>query len=231
MNDALAAVGIDGCRAGWVAASWDSDGTLCFTVCPDFSAVLSIWPGERIAIDIPIGLPDTGSRDCDSLARALLGPRRNSVFPAPLRCMLTAATHAQACAAGRAVHGKGLSIEAFNILGKIREVDYLMTPDLRGRVVEMHPELGFWALNGRCPLPVSKKSIEGRERRLALLRPRFPAIEERVTQFRAPGVAMDDLLDACAALLTARRLVAGDAERLPASPPVDSHGLRMEIWY
>ena len=38
-----------------------------------------------LAIDIPIGIPEAGARPADREARALLGPRRNSVFPAPVR--------------------------------------------------------------------------------------------------------------------------------------------------
>jgi predicted RNase H-like nuclease len=45
----------------------------------------------------------------------------------------------------------------------------------------------------------------------------------------ARPAAPDDLLDAVAAAWTARRLVEGVAERLPAEPAVDRRGLRMEI--
>ena len=38
------------------------------------------------SIDIPIGLTDSGPRQCDIQARRLLGARRGtSVFPAPIR--------------------------------------------------------------------------------------------------------------------------------------------------
>lgn len=42
-------------------------------------------------IDVPIGLPEAGPRTCDLEARRLLrAPRASSVFPAPLRSMLSA---------------------------------------------------------------------------------------------------------------------------------------------
>ncbi|MEJ2061235.1 MAG: DUF429 domain-containing protein [Gammaproteobacteria bacterium] len=45
-------------------------------------------------------------------------------------------------------------------------------------------------------------------------------------------MAYDDILDACALALTARRVHLGKAQRLPDNaPPIDAHGLRMEIWY
>jgi len=43
-------------------------------------------------IDIPIGLPESEPRWCDVEARSMIGPRRSSVFPAPLRGLLGAAT-------------------------------------------------------------------------------------------------------------------------------------------
>jgi predicted RNase H-like nuclease len=41
--------------------------------------------------------------------------------------------------------------------------------------------------------------------------------------------ANDDLLDAFAACWSAERVLAGRARTLPAMPPMDEHGLRMEI--
>ena len=43
------------------------------------------------------------------------------------------------------------------------------------------------------------------------------------------GFAHDDLLDAFATLWTAQRLLTGDAMIIPAHPPRDARGLRMEI--
>ena len=39
----------------------------------------------------------------------------------------------------------------------------------------------------------------------------------------------DDLMDAFAALWTAERVIGGNALVVPANPPVDEFGLRMEI--
>ena len=104
-------------------------------------------------IDIPIGLPDSGSRRCDIEARKMIGERRSSVFPAPVRGLLGAATYEEAVARSRAIHGKSLSKQAFAILPKIEEVDRLMTPERQCHLVEVHPEACFTVLG------VSRKTI------------------------------------------------------------------------
>jgi len=43
-------------------------------------------------------------------------------------------------------------------------------------------------------------------------------------------VGHDDIADAFAALWTAERKLLGQAIPIPANPPVDQLGLRMEIW-
>lgn len=163
----LRLIGVDGCRAGWVVAT--SDLALRqpeFRIVPHFQALLDGLQGVRalIAVDIPIGLPcgrprDDGTRLADSAARAFLGGRRGtSVFSAPSRPTLAAESYRAACnlesrARGR---GKGLSQQAFNIIGKIREVDEAVLPrhqepldeTARVWVREAHAEVIFAALNG-----------------------------------------------------------------------------------
>ena len=99
---------------------------------------------EVLAVDIPIGLLDLGSRECDLVARKHLGPiRGRSVFPAPIRPMLGASSHQDACAIGRTIEGRGLTLQAWNIAPKISEVDQLLreSPGYRGVVREVHPRL------------------------------------------------------------------------------------------
>ena len=49
---------------------------------------------------------------------------------------------------------RGVSIQAFGIFPKIREIDALLIerPELRRRVVESHPEVAFWRLNDCQPM-------------------------------------------------------------------------------
>ncbi|TGU52611.1 DUF429 domain-containing protein, partial [Mesorhizobium sp. M2D.F.Ca.ET.148.01.1.1] len=72
---------------------------------------------------------------------------------------------------------RGVSIQAFGIFAKIREIDQLLIarPDLRGRVFESHPEVAFCRLNGGIAMMLPKKvkgavNPAGMEERKALLR-------------------------------------------------------------
>jgi len=154
------------------------------------------------------------------------------VFPAPIRPILAATSYAEGSAARRAAEGKGLSIQAWGIVPKIREVDAFLRADssARERVHEVHPELCFYFMAGKRPMGFGKKKADGRAERIALLRKHFgTAVDSALTDLRQSGCAADDLLDAFAALWTARRIRAGTAVSLPATPPIDAHGLRMEI--
>jgi predicted RNase H-like nuclease len=135
------------------------------------------------------------------------------VFPTPLRQMLAATTYAEASAIA------GLSKQAFHLLPKIREVDAVMTPRQQRTIVEVHPELCFATLLG-APCQAPKRTSEGRAERLAAVTPPID---------RPPsGAAWDDVLDACALVQTARRLVRGAVERL-GDGARDARGLRCEI--
>lgn len=222
-------VGVDGCPAGWVSFHVDlRSRRTSVRVFATFSELISITPQPRlIAIDVPIGIPTRGSRDCDIAARRLLGkPRSSSVFPAPVRATFAAKTYQEACALSLQAHGKSLSRQAFEIISKIREVDDLMTPELQTWVFEVHPELSFWALNERQPLKHRKLDREGKEERLALLLRHYPAIRTNLTELRRTQVADHDLLDAAVAAWSAECVASGAVPR-----QFDNRGLRMEIVY
>lgn len=194
-----------------------------------------------IAIDIPIGLPDTataGGRACDAAARAPLGARQSSVFSTPARDAVMAADYAQACEIASQLSDppRKVSKQIFNLFPKIREVDVLMTPELQSRVVECHPELAFWRLNDRRPLDLPKK-VKSRpypnglalRRRLLATAGYAPSLIERALS-AAKGAGQDDVTDAFANAATAAAILRGDAVRVPDDPPRDAKGLRMEIW-
>ena len=75
---------IDGCRAGWLCVRLQ-DGVVDGQVFASFRQLLALLEAtSAIAVDIPIGLPTSGERACDRMARQLLGvPRASSVFRAP----------------------------------------------------------------------------------------------------------------------------------------------------
>ena len=209
--------GVDGCRGGWLVVT-DHDAF----VRPALAAVLdALDPETIVAVDMPIGLLDEhvpGGRAADRAARRALAGRSSSVFSAPTRVALDARTLAEARALGCP-----MTIQALNILAKIRDVDRVMTPALQTRAREVHPELCFQTMNGGHPL-ASKKAWAGRAGRRELLRDGDVEVPDRV-----PGATADDILDAGAALWSARRIARGDFRRVPDPPPLDARGLRMEI--
>ena len=229
----MTVLGIDGCRGGWVIAQWDDDPMrLSVRVGTTRDVRDAAEVAEVVGIDIPIGLLDTGDRDCDREARRFLGRgRASSVFPAPNRAWLHVETHHEANTIARAVNGKGLSIQAFNIVSKVRAIDDLLRaePALRARVREVHPEVSFALMNDGA-VTASKKTAEGRAVRRRLLSREFGvALVARACEARPAGCAEDDLLDAIAVAWSARRLRNGEALELPADVVADRYGLRMQI--
>jgi len=227
--------GMDGCRSGWLCLTKDiitSNIQACILPCIQSLLTLDPRP-EMMMVDVPIGLTDSGPRSCDLEARAhLKKPRSSSVFPAPIRPMLVATTYAQACEIGAKADGRKLSQQTWAILSKIREVDTFLRSDSRLRqwVREVHPEVCFWAWNGNKAMVNRKKSPAGKTEREALVKPLYDTAYKMAQSSLPRGqYANDDLLDAFAALWSAERVVAGKAMVLPATPPVDSCGLRMEI--
>jgi predicted RNase H-like nuclease len=225
--------GADGCRAGWVVAlRLVPSGEVAVRTVSRISELLrEKAPPVILGIDVPIGLLDEaapGGREGDRKARELLGqPRARSVFSPPVRRTLRAKSYEDAL---RRNGSLGISRQCYGILPKIREVDELMTPSLQERVLEVHPELSFYELNGGRALAESKKSERGLRTRIRLL--------ERAWRCRLSGlveahysseVSRDDIVDAMVVCWTAGRILGGRAIRLPAHPLRDFRGLRMEI--
>ena len=215
-------VGVDGCKAGWIAALLDCRsliGTLSLHI--DFAEVLAHnKEAHVIAVDIPIGLGECTARACDVEARRALGRRASSIFSAPDRRLLDAASYQEAQAESRRLCGKGVSRQAFNLFPKIRELDRMITPALQRRVIEVHPELCFTMLAGK-PAQYSKSTREGIIERKALLP--FGWHEAKL------DAKPDDIVDALAAAWVAYEYFYGRARSFPAKPEKDARGLRMEI--
>ena len=228
-------LGVDGCRAGWLALNAGIEGSeVLDQLHPEAGSLLAQAGWQLMAIDIPIGLPERGSRACDQEARRLLGARRSSVFPAPIRAVLAASDHQEACRISRQLQGKGISCQSFNILAKIRSIDQLLQADqcLAQRIHEVHPELIFQQWNSSRAMEHGKKTPQGKQERLQLVESEFPGAWCSIRgQFRRSAVADDDILDALAALHTARRLLNRQALQLPAPGAIqfDACGLPMRI--
>lgn len=183
-----------------------------------------------LGVDMPIGLPtwEAPVRAFDREARRRLGRNAARVFLPPCAEALKAADHATANRVHRAVTGQGLSLQAWHLGPKIREVATALQaatlpPELT--VAEAHPELAFAALNGGAPLAPSKHTREGRALREALLAPCVPN-GRNLLGARLPGTQADDRLDALALAIAAQRgdpathaqIVVADGQCLFASP-------------
>ncbi len=235
--------GVDGCRDGWIVVLCGIQSRQCKV---EFVERLADIRGLKqdlcqIAVDIPIGLLDSamkGGRECDRLARQLLGkPRQASVFSAPVRpalkyvCdyKLASGTNRKSSPANI-----GISKQSHALFPKILEADSLITPHLQEIYFEVHPELCFRKLGGGQPTQFSKHDKEGRglaERKALLKSTPFGAAMPELESKLPRGVAKDDFLDACAACWTAVQKFDGIATTIPKKPPRDKRNLRMEMWH
>ena len=230
-------VGVDGCKTGWVSVALTGDEAEVKV----FDNIRQLWKAYKgasvILVDIPIGLLDEGEapRDCDHQARQLLGPRRSSVFPAPVRGVLQCDTYEEACALNHEKTGKKISKQAWNIVPKIKEVDALLKdkPKSQDKIRESHPEVCFMTLQQQ-PMDHAKKNPVGFLDRLQVLRQFRPDAEKIVRKaaqdYRQTEVASDDVVDALALAITAS-VRSDKLKTLPKTPPRDGAGLPMEMVY
>ncbi|MGB0744556.1 MAG: DUF429 domain-containing protein, partial [Opitutales bacterium] len=90
------AVGIDGCRGGWVASICRPDDSMNWLLEARIVDILQQIPKtSTVLVDMIIGLPDqqTQVRQCDLKARKMLSPHGSRVFPAPPREALAAESY------------------------------------------------------------------------------------------------------------------------------------------
>jgi len=215
-------LGFDGFRRGWVAAWIEDDGHQGFDYSPTIYRLLKL-PHKRAMIDIPIGLPNDGVRECDRQARERLGP---SVFLGVRRSLLGFKNYPEANRVYRSRGEPGISQQLWHIRDKIGEVDRLVTNGQVHFLHETHPELIFWGGNGRQRLPYKKSDAGWRKRVDILRRLGFTRIEQMLAWRFGTGIGRDDLIDACACALAAR-----DAKNTLGDDSVDARGLRMEMHY
>jgi len=233
----LVYVGADGCRGGWVCVSIAAggSGSVCLIATNAIATIAA--SAKMVFIDIPIGLVDSRceQRSCDREARRVLGRQRaSSVFPVPARTSLHARDYQAALAINRRVTGRGISKQSWLISPKIRFVDALLRsePGLRGVLRESHPEVCFWALNKAQPMRHNKKTADGKNERMSVLRRWYPAADavfaEASQRYLRNQVAVDDVIDALVLAVSAW-LGAGRYRTLPERPPRDSVDLAMEM--
>jgi predicted RNase H-like nuclease len=233
-------VGIDGCKAGWIAIGVDEQGTFTYEVLReqlDLETVIDT--ADRVFIDIPIGLAsEQYTRECDRLLRENLGSDYSaSIFDPPIRPALHAPTYAEACMQSYSVTEKKVTLQAWNITPKIRQVDQILQNETewREKVFESHPEFLFLRLNGGEPLQQKKKTKKGLRHRLDLIAQRHKDAKDRFRElkeeYRRNEVDEDDIVDAMVLAHFAWKSREEELKTLPEQPPKDETGITMAINY
>jgi len=236
-------VGLDWASKGWFGVVLADDGNWTTDL---FPSIWSVWKeysdAERILVDIPIGLPADERRACDVQAKQRLDSRQRSVFYTPTRAAVYEQNLDDAKELNERTAGYSIQNQAWSIVPRIRELDEFldMYPGARDRVSETHPEVCLYALNGGSAVADSKQTEAGIEKRRELLAEEYAdataIYEQSVGRYTEPDYAptvsgVDDIVDALAAAVTARRDSDG-LSRLPEpTPPADERGLPMQIVY
>ena len=237
-------IGVDGCRAGWLATVKDSTGKVRLEVYPTIDELWQVHHNaDCIAIDIPIGFRtcEDGIEECrcDMEARKALGqPRGSSVFIVPCREALYEDTFEKASLVNQRFTGRKISKQTGAIMPKMREVDTFLQDNADARMAfkEIHPEVCFWSLAGKRSMENNKKEWAGVEERIVVMDSFIPDTRgispQEIPKLKETKleVSADDILDALAALVTIDR-EEGSLCTLPENPETDSTGLPMSMAY
>lgn len=120
-------VGVDGLGDSWIAVALDQGRFAGAARYESFREVVDATAdAAAIGLNIPIGLLDVGERHCDALARELIGPQRNAIPLTPPREVIEAFSYEEALARSKAVWGKSVSNEIYDLRSKILEVDAIV---------------------------------------------------------------------------------------------------------
>lgn len=229
--------GIDACKSGWLMVKHSEEG-YTFGVYSDIqSLAIEHADIQRVLIDIPVGLSaGLFKRTIDARLKKELGVRHSTVFMSPCREAVYANDYASAKAINKGIEGKSISIQAFHISSKIREVDTFITSGRHSiQIVESHPEFCFKHLNNKNILLSNKKSNEGERERLNILSKydsELMNIYQKIRQATTrKTVANDDIIDALCLALTNQLAGKTGLQMLTDDNRIDERGVRVGIGY
>lgn len=178
---------------------------------------------ERIGVDMPIGLVESGLRDADLAAKRATRRASSTVFLTPPRPALLAPSYPEANAVSRVLAGQGLSRQAWGLRRKVLELAALQP--LPDHVLEVHPEVTFRTL-AHLDLP-SKRTWTGLMRRLELLR---EVGIELPTCLGGGRARPDDVADAAVVAWVAAGADGRGVFHLPEQPRQFDAGRPILIW-
>ncbi|MBD8081061.1 DUF429 domain-containing protein [Chryseobacterium caseinilyticum] len=229
-------IGIDGCKFGWVAVSMKSDTADLFKSLAD---LINFYPEDSMfMIDMPVGLPnvDLKERNCETIARKILSKKRKpSVFSVPCREAVYALSYEEANQVNKEKIKKGISKQSWGIVQKIREVDQLLQNNRSfvDKIKESHPEVAFHFLNSQQSMEYNKKTTEGQQERLQVLKSFSDRAEvifnNSMSNFKRKHVSADDILDSICLAVTLEEIVNSGSSF--ESGNLDSLGIPMKIHY
>ncbi len=257
-------LGVDGCPSGWTVVSTEKPPNVqemrfSFQVFPTIKNLMTaIKDIDLLLIDIPIGMlsgeRNSGgkneffTRPCDIEARKKLKwPRSSSIFNPPCREALYMEKYSAANELNKKLLGKGLSKQSWNISDKIRELDRFLQkyPEKNEIIKESHPEIVFWALNGKKPMQYNKAKKKGKAERMKVIEnwskrigirpiPNLNHIKKDLTD-KGWDLATDDIFDAWI-LAIASYLIHTNPKNMRTVHPnseikADKKGLPMRIVY
>lgn len=234
MQEAQKFVGVDGCRFGWIAVVIQGQEITCSIYKHWQDLWITHQDYQTMLVDIPIGLTDVNfERSIEPLMRRVLERRKSSVFTPPARPSLSESNYKNALKINRNVVGKGISIQSFNIASKIKELDEFLKNGHHERLFEAHPEICFHFLNhSKTPLH-SKKTKQGIEERISILKLYQAKIEGYFKHFnkqiQRQFASPDDIVDALCLALTA--FLANGELKFISQGQIDRHHLPIQIGY
>ena len=229
-------LGIDGCKYGWICAQLKNE-AISLTLLGHINEVKKV-DSQRIFIDIPIGLSDQfNTRTIDFELRKLLSKKRkSSVFTPPIREALEAPTYQLGNQINKSISGKGISIQAWNIGHKIKEVNQFLSQNhlYQKKMSESHPELCFELLNNG-PLNHSKKTLSGMEERIKIINKYINISSQEIRNFgkecKSDKAKLDDIIDAIVLSLSAMRWELSGKRQITQEKEKDTFKLPFNIKY
>ncbi|OQB12459.1 MAG: hypothetical protein BWY15_02184 [Firmicutes bacterium ADurb.Bin193] len=236
-NSNYKCVGIDATKGGWISACLEGN-SLNITLYDSISEIIAECNDvDCILIDIPIGLPenDNNMRPDADLRKKLKG-KASSVFNTPCRQAVYTDNYENANTINNKILSKGLSKQSFSICDKIKEVDKFLqcNPAWKNRLLESHPEYIFAILNFGKPVLESKKTLDGINIRINLLRRyihNLDAFLGGITSKAGMKRRLDDIVDAICLAVIGRLGMCNGFRSIPDAPEVDNKGLKMQIVY
>ncbi len=226
--------GVDGCHGGWVVAMRKDEATLPeIQIYETFGDVLENLHSYTIVVDMPIGLANIreGKRKADVEAKSILTQvkRGGSVFYPPVKEVIERViekpelvsynerNYEAVCAMSYELTNRKLSRQTFGILRKIVEINSVKTKN----IYEFHPEIVWVKTCGARQLDY-KKSGKGEEQRIKYLSQWLDIPQNDLRTLIADSrrgqckdVSRDDIIDALAGLLVAKRICNHESETLP----------------